>query len=442
MNINIQSVLTNNDYDVYLFDAPIDPYLNIIPSNRYYDYNDASYVWLDSNNINNTWYYNFGFTDPSYSLALSNPTTTSSTTIYAPKSIKGNQIYINNTNNFFSIYPLYDASGGLYNNMTNATTTTNNGLYFTLDLDIKKGPYTKEDVRDSMNRALTANELTFGSYVNTDGKNTLIRININKVFNGKDYALVFFDSGSFTQCNFGPNSSVETTTTDTTVGWILGFRSNTIYYLTPENSVYNASKKTYYYGNTNTLNLFTYDTTTKISTLIGDTSVSVNLYNYLLIVLDDYTQNHLNDGLVTTINADLDVALPSYANKRSYKCDPTTNTYSVSNAEKNLTNKQLYSSNQILKTQKNKYVRNTISTGPYIQDIFGIIPIKTAGLQNGQSYIEFGGTLQIQERVYFGPVNIRRMTVKLMTDKGNILDLNGQNWSFSLITEQLYNPSK
>jgi hypothetical protein len=68
--------------------------------------------------------------------------------------------------------------------------------------------------------------------------------------------------------------------------------------------------------------------------------------------------------------------------------------------------------------------------------------MKTSGLSYGQTYSEFGGTLQIQERVYFGPVNIGRMTVKLMTDKGNILDLNNQNWSFTLITEQLYNPNK
>jgi hypothetical protein len=186
---------------------------------------------------------------------------------------------------------------------------------------------------------------------------------------------------------------------------------------------------------------------TGIAVLEGDTSVNVNLYNYFLIVLDDYTQNHLNDGLVTTINADLDVALPSYASKASYKRNPITDNQNVSNItssfnHNSLTNAQIYSSNQILNAQQTKYTKNVRSSGPFIQDIFGIIPVKTAGLGYGQTYTEFGGTLQIQERVYFGPVNIRRMTVKMMTDKGNILDLNGQNWSFSLITEQLYNPSR
>jgi hypothetical protein len=65
--------------------------------------------------------------------------------------------------------------------------------------------------------------------------------------------------------------------------------------------------------------------------------------------------------------------------------------------------------------------------------------MKVNGLQNGSNYIEFGGTLQNQERVYFGPVNIHRMSIKLVTDRGDIIDLNNQNWSFSLLCEQLYN---
>ena len=64
------------------------------------------------------------------------------------------------------------------------------------------------------------------------------------------------------------------------------------------------------------------------------------------------------------------------------------------------------------------------------------------GLQNGQSYVEFGGTLQQQERQYFGPVNIHRMSITLYTNKGTVLDLNGTNWSFSFVAELLYQKQK
>jgi hypothetical protein len=41
-------------------------------------------------------------------------------------------------------------------------------------------------------------------------------------------------------------------------------------------------------------------------------------------------------------------------------------------------------------------------------------------------------------RYYFGPVNIHRMTIKLISDKGNVVDLNNANWSFSFLCQQLY----
>ena len=78
------------------------------------------------------------------------------------------------------------------------------------------------------------------------------------------------------------------------------------------------------------------------------------------------------------------------------------------------------------------------SKGPFAKNVFALLPLKISGLPNNSIYVDYGGTLQNQERTYFGPVNIARMTVKLMNDKGELVDLNGANWSFSFICEQLY----
>ena len=43
-----------------------------------------------------------------------------------------------------------------------------------------------------------------------------------------------------------------------------------------------------------------------------------------------------------------------------------------------------------------------------------------------------------EPRLYFGPVNIDRMAVKLLDDKGNVLNLNGSDWCFTLVCECLY----
>ena len=176
------------------------------------------------------------------------------------------------------------------------------------------------------------------------------------------------------------------------------------------------------------------------SVIVGDTTITTNLYNYFLIVLDDYTQSHLNDGLVTLTPHENQITLPSYTSRTAIQCDPCGNSLisgsALGNNGNNLTQNQIYAANQVLLAAKNQV--KTYSNGPFIQDIFGLIPLKVSGLTFGAFYIEFGGTLQNQQRLYFGPVNIHRMTIKLITDRGDTVDLNGSNWSFSFVCEQLY----
>ena len=159
-----------------------------------------------------------------------------------------------------------------------------------------------------------------------------------------------------------------------------------------------------------------------------------------MIIVDDFNQNHLNDGLVTIASQDRSVTLPSYANRKNYRgCeDPITGeiTFNTIGSTAGLTQKQIYSVEQIIMEQ-NK-IRNKMSAGPFVKDMFALLPVKTSGAEPGSIYNEFGGTLQQQERVYFGPVNIRRIAIKLINDKGDVVDLNGANWSFQLVCEQLY----
>ena len=249
-----------------------------------------------------------------------------------------------------------------------------------------------------------------------------IRMNVNRIYTAKDYNLVFYDEISFVRCFVG-TTSVQNTTWDSTLGWILGFREYTIYYLS--NFISNND----------------------ISLITGDTGVCTNLYNYFLLCLDDYNQNHLNDGLVTIANKETIIGLPSYANISNRTCNPVTGQLSyntsVSTDNNKLNANQIYT---LAENNNSKY--NTTATGktvssksygngPSAKDVIAILPMKVAGLQNGASYMEFGGTLQNQGRNYFGPVNIRKMAVSLLSDRGNRVDLNNANWSFSIIVESL-----
>jgi len=165
--------------------------------------------------------------------------------------------------------------------------------------------------------------------------------------------------------------------------------------------------------------------------------------NYFLLVVDDFNQNHLNQGLVNIDDTDTTLNPPSYINADiNYACFTTDEGFNspypvyIPNAPTRLTQAQLYAANQIAENRRN--TTNIRTPGPTTTDVLAVIPLKVGGLSFGDKYIEFGSSLLQNERVYFGPVNISRMRVTLRDDKGNIVNLNGADWSFSLISTHLY----
>lgn len=323
-------------------------------------------------------------------------------------------------NDSFSIIA-YENGVASSNNENNLTITIPTGVYST--------DYLIETINNSINSVVSEttqlSESSISLITKNDNQYVKLKINLTRGYEAKDFNVVFYDEISFIQCFSGANSA-QNTTWDSTVGWILGFREFTAYDL----SIYN-------------------DATTNIAIITGDTGASTSLYNYFLICLDDFNQNRLNDGLVTVTGTDSGLPLPSYAKKSDYFCDPTTGDL-VYNNTAGLTEKQVYAANEIANSKNsNLSIGSSITAssygrGPFATDVFGLIPVKTSNLAAGAPYVEFGGTLQNQERVYFGPVNIQRMGIRLITDKGNPLDLNNANWSFSLVCEQLnkLEPSK
>jgi hypothetical protein len=200
---------------------------------------------------------------------------------------------------------------------------------------------------------------------------------------------------------------------------------------------------------------------------LGNTANAVldlNGPKYLILAVDDYNQNHVNNGLVSITELSSTLALPDYYNKSlPYTCSDATNNldellasddtsnglliagkyqsgYNPSqvvlpSAPRTLTRSQIYTINEILKNKNNN--TNYLSKAPTTSDILAIVPFKTSGT-TGSLLVEFGSSLQSNIRTYFGPVNIERMSVRLLDDKGNLLNLNGGDWCFTLICECLY----
>ena len=409
LTVNVTKTLTEKDYTIYFYDN---------------NFND-----IDASYNKSSWFINLKLKDASYNLAKYN---------YGSYSdICGNDIMssdsitlIDGVNNSFELIPIEEGDIGAG----------------TLEFIIDAGTYNRINLFYEINRLFDSRPETYGTRISfiTDINNyeyTKIRWNVNKIYTSQDYKLVCYDLYSFVSCFLG-NSSIRNATSDTTLGYIMGFHSLTEYILT---STYLNTGYYYDISNSNFTNsIYSIDNTTypyrTIIKLTGDTPVSVNLYNYFMVILDDYNLSHLNDGLVTIMPKDNNVSLPYYANRAKYLCDPVTkqviNTGITDVASNNLTQNQIYSINQIINTQNTP--KSNKNQGVYVSDIFGLVPIKTSGYTPGQVYVEFGGTLQAHERTYFGPVNIHRMAISLLNNRGEVVDLNGADWSLQFVCEQLY----
>ena len=372
-----------------------------------------------------------GLADNSYNLS-SIATDLPYTTIKALTPITVNVIkFIEGENNFFYLIPWEEgvATGRPYykndnhaNDIKVTIPATENGALIA---------YTREKLLDAINSILTSIDATKGSSIQIITVNNIdyikFRFNANKVYSAADYKIVFYDQLSFNKCSPG-SQYIQNTTWDATIGWLIGFHNSTEFVLGD-------------YGIPGT-----------VIQIVSDTTVSVNIFDYFLLCVDDYNQNRLNDGLVTVAGAQRSFTLPSYANKANYVCDPTTGQLTYNATAENtvdynrLTQNQLYSLTQLANSKNESSIISSTAnvngksygSGPFAEDVFGFIPMKTAGLAPGAVYVDYGGTLQNQERSYFGPVNIFKLGIKLVSNRGDVIDLNGSDWSFSFIVEQLY----
>ena len=403
LDLSINTALTYENYSVYFTDNAANSWNN-------YLYLNASYSLKDMTaNYDNR--YDIFYV-----------TTTESTKIY------GNLVTLyDNSNNYFYLQPI----------MSGVTDSTNaNRIKITIDASANGTKYTLGDI---VNKVQLQFDLNLpGSTITNNSGRTYIRINHAKTYNTSDYRIVFYDPFSFIRCFVGA-SSVKNTSWDTTIGWILGFRERIEYPLGSKYIEYDTNDNTitYYVG---TRSLYTYNAS-NIATIDGDTTVSVNLYNYFMIVLNDYVQNHLNDGLVGIAPRETSVKSSYYANRGTYTCDPVTGEKvfvgTTVNNNQNTAN-QIYAENQKLLSRQADIKSKSYSSGPFVQDVFAIVPLNTGNIPNGSVYVETGGGLQKQERVYFGPVNLSRMNIQLVTDRGDTVDLNGSDWSCTLQCDQLY----
>ena len=260
-------------------------------------------------------------------------------------------------------------------------------------------------------------------------------------------SIVFYDFTGVLQCNVSCVSN-NNHYFNNTLGWLMGYK---LPYLSVDAS-----------GNT------------------ASSVLDLNGPKYLILVLDDYNQNHVNNSLVSISQYSNNLKIPSYYSPDlpytcltpaqqgnnltelvdgviaqslfdnqtpnaqnglliagKYESDYTSTQIVLPSAPRTLTQAQIYTINSI--NSNNNNLTNYLSKAPTSSDILAILPVKTStGVPTGSLLVEFSGSLKDSSRTYFGPVNIDRMAIRLLDDKGNVLNLNGNDWCFTLVCECLY----
>jgi len=183
-------------------------------------------------------------------------------------------------------------------------------------------------------------------------------------------------------------------------------------------------------------------------TVTGEALLDLLGSKYILLSLDDFCNSKPNQDLLSNVSNKNNFSLPAYYNKETMgpnSCPP--NQFPVLNAcsgagiknmdlSSNLTEKQRYTIDQLRLAMDGKPADRY--TSPNSTDIIGRIPISRDPTSSFQNIVYTNLDEKSDNRIYFGPVNLSKFRIRLLNDKGLILNLNNMDWSFSIIVTQLY----
>ena len=288
------------------------------------------------------------------------------------------------------------------------------------EIKIGVGNYSKQELVDAIT-AVMVTELGAGNsvtYNSTTGKSII-------TLDSSGNSIIFYESGGTSACskNCGPGTKA-----NFNLGWVLGFRNNSY---SDEDATIDSSGKY----------IFT-----------SESFIDVYGPRYLILVINDYNANSLNKGLVSVEKTQSKFGGPLFKKLFDSNLLPTQKDASgdtICNNEsgfnevpvytqgipRRATASELFTINQLNNSSKIDTINDTLIP-PTDTDIFAIIPLKK--VSPGDIITEFTTSIQRNERNYFGPVDIGRLNIKILDDKGNTLNLNGMDWSFILMVQQLY----
>tara|TARA_A100001015_G_scaffold265498_1_gene313920 strand:- start:3572 stop:5377 length:1806 start_codon:yes stop_codon:yes gene_type:complete len=179
------------------------------------------------------------------------------------------------------------------------------------------------------------------------------------------------------------------------------------------------------------------------STYLSEANANLTLTKYLLLGIDDYQNNRINSGLVSieSVESYIDIKKINTTQLKVNNCQ-FSDDINYSKQYTNKYDKLQTTTNATLKTinaiEKSKNTIQYSSKSPTV-DVFAVIKIPLDNtLKWGQLITDDNIVQANYTRRYFGPVTLNSFKITLYTEDGFIINLNDNNWNFSILCKQLY----
>tara|TARA_B100000401_G_scaffold8347_3_gene5466 strand:- start:778 stop:1977 length:1200 start_codon:yes stop_codon:yes gene_type:complete len=260
----------------------------------------------------------------------------------------------------------------------------NNFFWLTIDEDetlvtIPSGNYTIDTLINKIREMMGEGDITYDS----TSKKTKI------TSNSDSNRVITFHKQNITFRNYN-------------LGWILGFRD--VSYNIPINGV------------------------------TAEAILNITNIQYFILLIDDYNNSKVSKNLLTMYDEETSIEIPEYFSNdlETSEIIEIPNTRLVpqygQGVPRILTEKQQYTLNESLFYRQKKYEKLKFMIN---SDVLAIIPVNTNNLSFAESTFYYVDS-NVTTRKYFGKVNIDRMRVRLINDRGQLVNLNGADWSFTL----------
>lgn len=288
-------------------------------------------------------------------------------------------------------------------------------MYNGFILQIPDGNYSPVDLASAINAQAALQSATSGLTVTYNSNTQRISFTNNDLLSGPITVIFFIQASliNYNNCGVFNLAEFQTLGVNSTLGWLLGFRT------TPDPTTGDESL-----------------TINPGQTVIADVPPQVYGAKYFYLSIEDYSNQRLTNGLynIRDTKSYATISVPDYYKTINVACKLR---------EGALTQAQLYAINAISDAANvnNSVGFNNTLAGPTSGTTFAVIPLPAEIINTIRPYpyAKFGSDLMVNKRNYLQPTTLQRFNVTLTDDKGNLVDLYDNDWSFSLLVEQRLN---